>query len=78
MSASAKPESQETEETTLGMFFEQETVEKITDAAKIIEKLGFEPEIRLLGNGGIELYVKDIPSMIRTLRASIASNPKQA
>jgi hypothetical protein len=78
----ANAQSNETD-TILDVFCSgQDSVQQIVDAAKIVTKLGYVPEIRLSaysdGSGCIELYVRDIPSLISTLRASLeASNGRK-
>jgi hypothetical protein len=66
------PPYPEEAETSLGIFYEQSTVTQMLSHADVARRLGFVPEIRLCGDG-IELYVKDLPSMIRTLRASLVA-----
>ena len=77
MSTAAKPIVNAADETTLGTYYETNAMSELVNAAKIIQKLGQVPEIRLVQDAidepiGVELFVKDVPAMARTLAKSIA------
>jgi hypothetical protein len=67
------PPAPEKPETPICIFRERATVDEITNAAAIVRKLGFEPELRIGGSCDqiIELYTADVPAMIARLRASL-------
>jgi len=62
-------------ETSVQLFWPKSSVDDVLLAAKVVRKLGFVPEIRLVedasGYSSIELHTKDVPSMARVLRESI-------
>jgi hypothetical protein len=79
MSAALKPEVNERGETSIGSFYDKSTIEELVLAAKVCQRLGHVPELRIVQDSidepqGVELFVKDLPSMARTLARSIAQN----
>jgi hypothetical protein len=56
------------------------TIAEIIAAATALERVGYEPKLKVAGNGDdpqfIHLVVDDVADIMTKLRSSIASNPK--
>lgn len=82
MSAAARPEVNADNETTIGIFYDKSSIADLINAARVVQKLGQVPEIRIVEDSadephGVELFVKDVPAMARTLALSIAQNGRR-
>lgn len=64
----------EEHDTSLAVFGLTSTVANVLAVFECAEKLGYAPELRSTGGGAIEVFVRDVPSMIRKLRDSLATS----
>ncbi len=67
--------------TSIGLFHSGDTLAELLNAATVVERLGYMPELRFAGTtddpSAVELFVRDVPALIGKLRASLDATAKE-